>query len=178
MKHHIKMALGQSMVNRLVLWVLFWGVITKLWRNTMHVRAHLSIGACAGVCVYLLTQAGSLLGWQTQSVDVSLLFETVGEAVLLFGALALTLGVATRLRRQTICWLAGVPGVLLLLSVYVLPLLGDEEVAWYPRLVTTSYPPAWQITESESLEGFLSDTPSLYDTSRERAEVRAKNLGD
>ena len=160
------------------LWVLFWGVLSKLWRDAMHFRAHLSIAACAGVGAYLVSQVGRFVGWQIQSVDVSELLIAVGEAALLFVTLALTLGVATRLSKRAIFWFSCVPGALLLISIYVLPMLGDEDIEWYPTLVSGSYPPSWQLSGSDSLEGFLEKSPSLYESSAKRALERAQELSE
>jgi len=158
------------------IWVLFWGVLSKLWRDATHFGAHLSIAACAGVGAYLVGQVGDFVGWQLQSVEVSELLTSVGEAVLLFVTLAFTLGVATRLSKRAIFWLACGPGVLLLASIYLLPLLDDEVVEWYPTLVSGSYPPGWQITQGQSLEGFLEESPALYHDSAKRAADRAMEL--
>lgn len=157
-------------------WVLFWGLLTKLWRNTMHLRAHLSIAAFSGAVGYLLAQLSDLLGWQLQSVNAESLLVTLGMAGLLFVVLVLTLGVATRLRRQAILWVASVPGFLLLLSMYAVPLLGDEEVDWFPQLVTSSYPPGWQLPKGQALDSFLSSSPELYDRTAKQAEARAQEL--
>ena len=169
-----------SVVGRQVLglglWGLFWGLVTKLWRDAMHLRAHLSIGACAGICSYLVTQAAQFVGWQTQSIDVIEFISTTGEALLLFATLGLTFGVATRLRPRRILWLACVPGILLMLSVYILPLLSDDEPPWYPDLVADSYPPSWQLTDGESLEAFLGAADGLYDKSADRAAKRFAEL--
>jgi len=160
------------------LWVLFWGVLSKLWRDAMHFRAHLSIAAFGGVGGYLITQAGRFIGWQIQNVDVSEFLIASGEAVLLFITLALTLGVATRLSKRAIFWFACIPGGLLLISIYVLPMLGDEEIEWYPTVVSSSYPPGWQLVESETLEHFLDKAPALYDSSAKRAADRARELAE
>ena len=169
-----------SVVGRQVLglglWGLFWGLVTKLWRDAMHLRAHVSIGACAGIASYLFTQAAQFVGWQTQSIDVIEFMSTAGEALLLFATLGLTLGVATRLRPPRIMWLACIPGLLLMLSVYLLPLLSDEEPPWYPDLVADSYPPSWQLTGGESLEDFLGAADGLYDKSADRAATRFAEL--
>ena len=158
------------------LWGLFWGLVTKLWRNTMHLRAHISIGACAGIGSYLITQAAQFVGWQMQSIDVIEFMSTSGEALLLFATVGLTLGVATRLRPRRILWLACIPGILLMLSVYLLPLLSDDEPPWYPDLVADSYPPSWQLADEESLDDFLGAADGLYDKSADRAAKRVAEL--
>ena len=160
------------------IWVLFWGVLSKLWRDAMHFRAHVSIAACSGAVGYLIREVGAFIGWQIQDVEVSELLTTVGQAVLLFITLALTLGVATRLSKRVIFWLACGPGALLLLSIYVLPMLEDEEIEWYPTLVSSSYPPGWQIAKGKSLESFLDESPSLYESSAKRAADRAQELSE
>ena len=144
----------------------------------MHFRAHLSIAAWTGVGAYLIAHIGGFIGWQIQSVEVSELLVAVGQALLLFVMLALTLGVATRLSKRAIFWLACGPGALLLVSIYVLPLLDDEEIEWYPKLVSSSYPPGWQISRGKSLQSFLDESPSLYDSSAKRAADRAKELSE
>ena len=159
-------------------WVLFWGLLSKLWRDATHIRAHLSIVAAAGILVYLTAQLGRYIGWQLQSVEVTTFVLTVGHAFLIFAALALTLGVATRLRGKSILRLACVPAMLLIASVYLLPLLSEEKVAWYPETVTSSYPPGWQIAGGESLEEFIADSPSLFERSAEKAIKRAAELAE
>jgi len=159
-------------------WVLFWGVLSKLWRDSMHFRAHLSIAACAAASGYVIRELGEFIGWQIQNVEVSELITNIGQAVLLLVALALTLGVATRLSKRVIFWLACGPGALLLLSIYLLPMLEDEEIERYPTLVSGSYPPGWQIIEGRSLQNFLGESPSLYESSAKRAADRAKELSE
>lgn len=157
-------------------WVFFWGVLSKLLRNSAHLTAHLSIAASAGVAVFLLGQLSGYMGWQTLNVGIESFVAVVGAAVLLFFVGALTLGVATRLRRRGLLVLACIPGVLLLASTYVLPMFRDDEAQWYPELITSSYPPGWQLTKGTSLPDFLQEAPRLFEASADDAAERAAEL--
>lgn len=157
-------------------WVLFWGVLSKLLRNSAHLTAHFSIALSSSIAVFLLSQIARYLGWQTLSVDVASFVTVAGTAALMFVVVTLTLGVATRLRRRRLVLLACLPGVLLLASVYLLPLLREHAAQWYPEIVTTSYPPGWQISSGVTLSDFLADTSSLYEASADQAVERAKEL--
>ena len=136
-----------STMTTLGVWVLFWGVLSKLMRNAMNLRAHLAIAATTGVVAWFIQALAAWAGWQTLSLDVSQFVLNIGTAALLFVVAALTLGIATRLRRRSLVLLAALPPLLLLGSVYLLPLLRDEPRQWGPEIVTGSFPPGWALSQ-------------------------------
>gem|GEM_PF-1918326 len=167
---------GASALGNVGVWVIFWGVISKLLRNSMHLYAHVSIAATFWLLAFFVDRLAGFFGWQTLSVEVESAITALGSALLLFVAGVLTLGVATRLRRSRLLLLGALPSLLLLASVYVLPLLRESQPDRYPKLVTNAYPPSWRVGSGVELEAFVAASPSLYERSGERAHERAEEL--
>ncbi len=157
-------------------WALFWGVLSKLLRNSMQMAAHLSVICWGLVTGWVIAELAQYLGWQAQSLTVAEFVAVVIRALWVFAIGAVTLSIATQLRARVLLFVAAVPGVLLLLSAYGLPLLQDDAWQWQAPIVDESYPPGWQWSEGDSLAVFLDESDALFERSAERAAERAAEL--
>ena len=158
------------------IWALLWGLLTRLLRNAMHLRAHYAIAATVAVGSFLLEFFSSWVGWQTLNVHTMELVDSIGSALLIFVLAALTLGVATTLRRPRLLGIAAIAPVLLLTSTWVLPLLQDEPQQWWPEIVSVSRPPTWTLAEGQAMDEFLGSGATLFDAVSAKAQERAAEL--
>lgn len=157
-------------------WALFWGVLSKLLRNNMQLAAHFSVICWGVVGASVVGGLADFFSWQAQSVSLGELIDVTGGALWLFVIGVITLGIATALRPRPLLFVAALPAVLLVFVAYGLPLLQDEEPQWAAPVVNSSYPPRWQWSEGDSLGSFLEGSQRLYDSSAERASLRAAEL--
>lgn len=157
-------------------WALFWGVLSKLLRNSMRLAAHFSVICWGLVSGAVVSALADFLGWQTQSVAVGEFIGVAGSALVLFVLGAVTLGLATAMHSRRRLLVAVLPSIALAFFAYGLPLLQDEEPQWAAPMVGESYPPGWQWGKGRPLESFLEDSELLFDRSTKRANERAAEL--
>ncbi len=157
------------------IWAVAWGLLGRLLRNESHILAHWSVALAAGLVGALLGELVVFFAWITHSVDLHQLLSVLSRSALYFVVALITLSFATHLRRWTRVGVAALPGLLLLIGTYAMPLLRDDNFRAYPEFVTASRPPSWQLSSPEPLAMIFIDGTQLFtDSSMGAAETAAE----
>lgn len=167
-----------SMLVGCGIWALFWGLVSKLLRNSMQMASHFSVICWGLFAAWLLGEVSVFFGWQTQSLGVEQFLDVLTSAGWLFLIAMVTLGIATQLRSRALLMVAAVPSLMLVFYVYGMPLLRDEPPQWGTPIVSESYPPSWQWSEGAAVADFLEASSAVFDLSAERAAERAAELAE
>ena len=154
---------------QVVAWTLFWAVITRVLRGEFHLRAHWTIGALLIGLSPLLDELVALIAFNLQSLGAYRFLDALATSAALIVALFATLTVATHWTTVRRWFGAVAPTLLLLFSVYGLPMLGKEESVSAPQLLGLSRPPALALRGGVDSSDFQARQQELFDAVNELA---------
>jgi hypothetical protein len=143
-------------------WTLFWGAITRLLRGEFHFGAHWTIGALFLGLMPLLNELVNVIAFNLQSVAAERLADALASTLALTLALFITLSLATHLRTRRRWLFAALPGLLLLLSSYLVPMLSDDENVRRPEVVSLSRPPLFRLAQTVVPDTFIEAQDDLF----------------
>ncbi|MEM1432565.1 MAG: FHA domain-containing protein [Pseudomonadota bacterium] len=156
-------------------WTLFWGVITRLLRGEFHFGAHWTVGAVFLGLTPLLNELVSVVAFNAQSVAIEGVADALISMLSLMLALFVTLSLATHLNTRRRWLFAAFPGLLLLLSSYLIPMLSDEENVRRPEVVSLSRPPLFHLSADVSSATFVAAQDELFEQTTRLAAADQDN---
>lgn len=145
------------------LWMLFWGTLNKLVRGEFNFWPHWCVGAVAAALLPVLDDALALIGFNWQSLPGVQLLDALINFALIGGSLYVALSFATHLKRRARLGAALVPAALLLITTYVLPMLGEQRMVAAPELLNLSRPPAFKVVGNSDSEQFVARSAALFE---------------
>jgi hypothetical protein len=162
-----------------VIWMLFWGLVSKLARGESHLLAHWCVGAAFLGLTPLTQEIVEWVAFNLQSTTAYQIADGLLSFLIAVASLFIAVAFATHLSRRARWLLALAPALVMLGITQFVPLLAaNQENVAVPTVVRISKPPGLLVASPEPLSRFLADTDALFEeTSRlaEKAELEARS---
>ncbi|MEM6707971.1 MAG: FHA domain-containing protein [Pseudomonadota bacterium] len=151
-------------------WTLFWGIAARLLRGEFVFGPQWTIGALLIGLTPLLDEFVALIGFNLQSLTAYRTLDAVMTAGVLVLGLYLTYSLTTHFSRARRWAFAIAPAALLMVSVYLIPLLGSREPVGSPQTLGLSRPPSLQLRSGVPAADLVGRQARLFDAVTTLAE--------